>query len=212
MALFPTKIALKQDVWSKARCPDGIICKREWSSFTCNLLFSVGTWILTGSFAINSQMVKMNCPINYTSYCIQFGFTHGSFEIVIFKTNEPACLSGWTAIKNSSKRLRGENKPREVKKKLLWLLRKIYESHCHIIIISTLVFLTKKSISFPFQFLPNRILLFIDEGQGGKNLFCVLNRSESFIFQWCIRREIFYFELKWNQSLFGDLEEIKSSC
>ncbi len=85
VASFPTKMALKKDVWSKVWCPDGISCKREWSSFTCNLLFSAGTRILTGSFAINSQMVKMNCPINYTSYCMWLVCNRGSLKLSLLK-------------------------------------------------------------------------------------------------------------------------------
>lgn len=92
MTSFPTKMALKKDVWSKAWCPDGISCKREWSSFTCNLLFSVGTRISTGSFAINSQMVKMNCPINYTSYCMWLVCNHGSLKLSVLNLmNQHVC-------------------------------------------------------------------------------------------------------------------------
>lgn len=68
----------------KEQCPDGINCKREWSSFICNLLFSVGTKISTGSFAIKSQMVKMNCPMNYPlSACV--AYNHGSFKLSFLK-------------------------------------------------------------------------------------------------------------------------------
>lgn len=75
-----TKMAFKKDVWSKEQCPDGINCKREWSSFICNLLFSVGTKISTGSFAIKSQMVKMNYPL---SACV--AYNHGSFKLSFLK-------------------------------------------------------------------------------------------------------------------------------
>lgn len=94
---FRTKMALKKDAWSKAWSPDGISCKRERSSFTCNLLFSAGPRISTGSSAINSQMVKMNCPTKRSSYCTQLVFNHDSLNLKLSflkPANQNVCWVG----------------------------------------------------------------------------------------------------------------------
>ncbi len=68
MATFATEMALKKDARSKARCPDGIRCERDRSTFKCNLLFA-GRYQLD-PLLFKSQMVKINCLVNHTHYCM----------------------------------------------------------------------------------------------------------------------------------------------